>query len=151
MTNPDPHARFQALIDSWSRQALADHQRISEQGDGKAQWRRTPLWNCIALAKKTQTDSDWIMAMSMLAQASLDNKRPIMVAATALSSIQRQGHDVPFEALRALVDPILHERDMGAPDYDWTRNFPVERAEQAWEMALQARALIETPVNKKSP
>jgi hypothetical protein len=134
-------ADFKRLISDWKIQAELDCIRLEEAGSGKAQWRRTPLWNCIGIAKRSGARADWDMAMGMLAQAALDNRRPIMVASTALSSILREGHDIPFESLALLVEPILHERDMGAPGYDWTNNFPLARSEQAWGLAIEARKL----------
>jgi hypothetical protein len=134
-------ADFKRSISDWKIQAELDCARLEEAGNGKAQWRRSPLWNCIGIAKRSGERADWDMAMGMLAQAALDNRRPIMVAATALSSIRRDGHDVPFESLALLVEPILHERDMGAPGYDWANNFPLERSELAWTAALEARKL----------
>ena len=40
-----------------------------------------------------------------------------------------------------LVEPILHERELGASGYDWENNFPLERSREAWQLALDATKL----------
>jgi hypothetical protein len=140
-------ALFDSLLRSWSASARAEAQRMSEQSSDSGLARRRVVWDAIALARASDEQADWDMAMSLLAQAALANPRPIMVAATVLRTLFSQDAQIPFSSLALLVGPILqelaHDELLASPRQKASNDFPIADSGRAWVFAVRAASLVE--------
>ena len=69
---------------------------------------------------RTLDGADWVVAMSELSQAALDEDRPAWYASTMLTVLQLDVESLGVDAAKALCDPIEAERALAAGGYGWS-------------------------------
>lgn len=138
-------AAFRRLIVSWTLDASSRKLLADRDANGESQSARVPMWSLIKKAKDSDLDQDWEEAMGALAQCAMGTPRPDLVAGMVLSSIFKEGVDVPFAALGKLVGLLEYEKSLGAPGYVWNAEGPVDGAREAWAHAKKAASLASVP------
>lgn len=81
--------------------------------------RERPMAAAVAAAKASGSEEDWALALGELAEAALEDRRPMWSAAGFLAALGVAPEALSPAAIAALARPILAERALGAQGYAW--------------------------------
>lgn len=113
--DPKIKERLEAL-----KMVFEEHaRRARDVASGAAGQRARPMAHAWTRARNEGGADNWRNAFAELAQAALGENRPLWYAASALVALKPDWDQVGAREAKALVGPLVQERGLQAPGYQW--------------------------------